>query len=321
MNLLPLLALLAQTQFAGLKPAPATSTEAKITVDATTEIPLTVIRGAKPGPTLAILAGLSGTDYSPITAAQHLANSLNPAELSGTLVIVLVANIPAFLDRSIYSTLLHTFPGKPDGTTTEKLAHALTTQILAKADAVVILQAGGANTMLAPHVFQFTTGDPKQDAKMAAMAMAFGINYIVTAKPSAASPEAVVLAHAKPVIKVVCGSFGMTDTRTVDSMTKGSLAMLNMFEMIKDNPGRTRSPVFFDRLTTVESPRTGQLSAYIQRGQDVHKGDPIFGVSGYNGKNPQIITAPVDGIMISIVATLPVNKSETIAVIGTPRIP
>src|ERR1039458_10744756 len=51
--------------------------------DAAAEIPVIVINGAKPGPTLALVAGAHGTEYASIIALHKLAQLADPAALSG----------------------------------------------------------------------------------------------------------------------------------------------------------------------------------------------------------------------------------------------
>lgn len=319
-------------QIGGLKPAVGTMAEGKIVVaqgiDAATEIPITVIRGGKPGPTLAIIAGFSGTEYAPILATKQAAGNLKAAELSGTLVLVHIANLPAFESRAVYlnpidhKDLTRAFPGKADGSSSERIAYALMTQVIEKADAVLVLEAGGSNMGLAPHVYQGVSGDAKLDAKMASMAMAFGINYIVVdkgMKSSKGTPEGEALASGKAVLKVVSGSFGMADNRTVDGLGKGIASILNLLEMMPGAPVKTRLPVFFDRTVPIESPQTGVLLVYAGRGDNVHKGDPLFGIAGYVGKTSQTVKAPNDGIVIYSMTAPPVKKGEVVTLIGVPR--
>ena len=53
--------------------------------DVGTNIPVAVIRGPKPGPTLALVAGAHGTEYASIIALEKLIQELNPADISGTV--------------------------------------------------------------------------------------------------------------------------------------------------------------------------------------------------------------------------------------------
>src|SRR4030088_2961485 len=64
--------------------------------DAALSIPVAIFHGAKPGPVLALVAGSHGTEYSSIIALEKLIALLNPAEISGTVIIFLLINLPSF---------------------------------------------------------------------------------------------------------------------------------------------------------------------------------------------------------------------------------
>ena len=71
-------------------------------VDTATRIPITIVRGAQSGPTLALIAGTHGSEVAPIIALQRVRTMIDPAALRGTVLIVHVANMPSFLGRTIY---------------------------------------------------------------------------------------------------------------------------------------------------------------------------------------------------------------------------
>ena len=85
-------------------------------------LPISVVNGIKEGPVLALTAGIHGYEYPPILALQRLRGQLDPAELSGAVIIVHVVNLPSFLKRTIYynphdwKNQNRVFPGKFDGT-------------------------------------------------------------------------------------------------------------------------------------------------------------------------------------------------------------
>ncbi|HEY7097658.1 MAG TPA: succinylglutamate desuccinylase/aspartoacylase family protein [Terriglobales bacterium] len=68
--------------------------------DGTTSMPVTVVHGAKPGPVLALCAGIHGSEYAPVIALQGFRSEIDPAKLSGVLILVHVANPPSFFGRS-----------------------------------------------------------------------------------------------------------------------------------------------------------------------------------------------------------------------------
>src|SRR5437868_15230639 len=54
--------------------------------DAALSIPVAVFHGTKPGPVLALVAGAHGTEYTSIIALEKLIATLNPTEISGTVI-------------------------------------------------------------------------------------------------------------------------------------------------------------------------------------------------------------------------------------------
>src|SRR5260221_12460689 len=57
-------------------------------VDAGTNIPVVVVNGAKPGPVLALVTGAHGTEYVSVIAVERLIIDLDPAQVSGTVILI-----------------------------------------------------------------------------------------------------------------------------------------------------------------------------------------------------------------------------------------
>src|SRR5205809_4495058 len=170
------------------RPGQATSgfIEVPAGVDTATRIPITIVRGAQSGPTLALIAGTHGSEVAPIIALQRVRTMIDPAALRGTVLIVHVANMPSFLGRTIYyspidrKNLNRVYPGKPDGTVSERIAYAITNQIIERADYLVDLHAGDGNESLRPYSYWSPLGlNARADSIARAMALAFGSDHIV----------------------------------------------------------------------------------------------------------------------------------------------
>src|SRR5262244_3868573 len=95
-------------------------------VDAATSIPVAVVRGAKPGPVLALVSGAHGTEYASIIALEQLIQSLDAAQVSGTVIILPLVNIQSFAQKVPHvnpvdgKSMNRYYPGKADGTQTER---------------------------------------------------------------------------------------------------------------------------------------------------------------------------------------------------------
>src|SRR5262245_54499119 len=116
--------------------------------DEGTTIPISVIHGSQPGSVLALIAGNHGSEYTSIIALQRLLNQLDPKKISGTVIMVHVANLPSFLKRTIYyspvdgKNLNRVYPGRSDGTLSERIAYQITREVIERADYLIDLHCG-----------------------------------------------------------------------------------------------------------------------------------------------------------------------------------
>src|SRR6266851_130523 len=100
--------------------------------DPATEIAVAVINGAKPGPALAIVSGLHGTEYASIIAVERLIDAVDPAQLAGTLILVPLANVGSFEQMVPHvnpvdnKSMNRFFPGRANGTQTERASYVMT---------------------------------------------------------------------------------------------------------------------------------------------------------------------------------------------------
>src|SRR5579875_181788 len=150
------------------------------------DVPAVEITGAFDGPRLTVIAGVHGCEYAPMAAVRRWAQELNPDHLRGRVLAVPVLNLPAFWARTPFvvpgdgKNLNRCFPGDPDGTLAERLAHAAFTQLILGWDAVVDAHAGDLAEELEP--FAAYDAGPA-DARARELAVGYGLRYVVRQRP------------------------------------------------------------------------------------------------------------------------------------------
>src|SRR6266571_2424681 len=270
-------------------------------VDSGTRVPLTIVRGKDSGPTLALIAGTHGDEVAPVIALQRVRRELDPARLSGTVLLVHVANLPSFLRRTIYyspidgKNLNRVYPGKRDGTVSERIADAITREIIERADSIA-----------------------RQ------MALAWGNDYIVidTARPH--DPRASVYtqntAHlrGKPALTTEAGYLGVPAEDMVARNVQGVFRLLRYLKMLPGEVELVRHPLWFDRTEVLRSPRTGIWYPLVERGHAVQKGTVIGVVTDFFGDTTAAIAAPFAGVMLYVVATPAISAGEPLGMVGHP---
>ena len=101
-------------------------------------MPIKVMHGTKPGPCLVVFSGLRGTELNGLEIANRIIQTVNPNQISGTIITIPVLNIyglthyPATLPTG--NDLERCFPGNEQGSYGERIAHLITEEIFKKAD-------------------------------------------------------------------------------------------------------------------------------------------------------------------------------------------
>ncbi len=146
-------------------------------------IPVAVVKRGD-GPTALMTGGNHGDEYEGPIALFDLARRLEADQVSGRVIIVPAMNYPAFraatrispIDRG---NLNRVFPGKPDGSVTEKIADYFQRHLLPLADYVLDLHSGGKTLVFLPFAAAHVQQDKAQEARCVAAMEAFGAPYAV----------------------------------------------------------------------------------------------------------------------------------------------
>jgi predicted deacylase len=296
--------------------------------DSGTTIPFTVINGATRGPVLALIAGTHGMEYVPIVALQRMRDRIDPKTLKGTIVMVHVANMPSFLGRTIYyspadgKNLNRVYPGKVNGTISERIADTITREVIARATHVVDLHCGDGNESLRPYSYWITTGDPKVAQAGREMALAFGLDHIVVDKERPIDPAAslytsnTAITRGKPALTTETGGVAVVDDASIALVEQGVAGLLRHLGMRTDGPAPVSTPVLFTRNEVLRAGSTGIFYAEVEKGREVKKGARLGRITDFHGKTIEEVLAPFDGHVLYVVTTPPIGKGEPVAMIG-----
>jgi len=297
-------------------------------VDPGTEIPVTAIRGERPGPTLALVAGNHGYEYPPVLALQKV--RIDPARLAGTVILVHAANMPSFVGRTVYfspvdgKNLNRCYPGKSDGTVSERIAFAITSQVIEKCDYLLDLHCGDGNEWLRPYVYQTVTGRAELDAENARLVRAFGIDHIVMDRSRPTDPAQSIycsntaITRGKPAATIESGALGRTDDESVDRIVHGIHGVLRELGMTDEGPAPLSKAVYLDPVEVVTSPVTGILYPLVEPDQMVEECAPLARITDFFGRDLVTVQSPIAGKVLYVVATPPMVKGQPVACVGTP---
>jgi len=284
-------------------------------------IPVVVVRGLDPGPTACITAGVHGAEYVGIEAAIRTANGLDPRTLRGTVVVVPVANPPAFAARSIYvcpldgKNLNRVFPGSADGSASERIAHALFTEAISRADAHIDLHGGDLNEALVPFVIYSRDASADVMARSRAMAEAFGLPYVIEGSVPGAAFAAAAAAGV-PSILPEAGGQGILDEAMVSLHLRGIRNVLGLLGMIPEKPGPVEAPVLVSSFVWVRSEHAGLFYPRVRVGAPITSGEPVGEIRDWYGQTVAHLSCPASGVVLFVVTTPATNPGDPLFAIG-----
>ena len=296
--------------------------------DAALSIPVAVVHGAKAGPVLALLAGAHGTEYASIIALEKLIGGIDATRLSGTVIIVPLLNVPSFvkivphLNPTDGKNMNRMYPGRPDGTQTDRASHLITTQVVEQADHVIDFHGGDIDESLRPYAYWNRTGRSAQDAISKAMVLAFGLDHIVISPNRPRDPAASVYfentatTRGKPSIIVEAGHAGTVEEADVAALVNGTFSVMRHLKMLPGAPAPVENPVWIDHLADVASDQSGIFYPLVKRGAYIGAGMRIGYVTDYVGTLLFEPRAKESGVLLYVRAVPTINKGEPIASIG-----
>jgi predicted deacylase len=295
--------------------------------DAGYDIPVTVIHGARPGPVLAVVSGAHGTEYASVLAVEALIDS-NPADLSGTLILVPLVNVASFERLTPHvnpvdgKSMNGQYPGHPNGTQTERASYVITKEVVEPCDHLIDLHGGDLDENLRPYSYWTVTGNQKQDDLSKGMVLAFGLDHIIISADRPKDPNAsrflenTASTRGKPSFTAEAGRSGPVDVDDGAMLIEGVRRVMGFLKMTSHAAPPVPNPVWVEKIVTVSAEQNGIFYPQVPRDAHVLKGNRIGVVRDYWNRTLAEIVAPESGIIMFVRALPSLKKGDTIANIG-----
>jgi len=297
-----------------------------------TFIPVTILHGDKAGPVLAAVSGVHGYEFPPIIASDRLADRIDPTDLSGTLILVRVANIPSYEGKSPHlnpvdgKNLNRSFPGSRTGTSTERIADILSREVVARADFLLDLHCGDGAEFLEPFVGVY--GGPLATNFQLALKVGKGFGFPNIVRYSMKTQEQINtgrslnrqgVARGIPTVLVEFGQNGRSDEKFVAGIVNGVENALNILG-IWNKPKHNVPPALrlFEGTTAARASHSGLFYPVDPERRYLFKGDLIGKIRDYSGKEVERIYAPIDGYALYGIQGPPVQAGWSVVTIGIP---
>lgn len=222
-------------------------------------LPVLVVRGCEDGPTLVTFAGVHGDEYEPMAAVQRVFAQAEPESLTGTWVAVACCNVDAFLAGGREGpedgkNLARVFPGRADGTLTERVAYCLTHDFISKASFVCDLHSGGRVYRMLP-MAGYMLSSPSMTAVQRRAAQAFGLPFVWGTAPEPGRSLSAAADWGVPAIYCETTGTGGCREQDVEAYARGTFRLMTHLGML---PGEAKPPPG-QRVLEDPTPSSGHL--------------------------------------------------------------
>lgn len=276
-------------------------------------VPVKIAVGGRPTPRLVAIAGVHGDEPTGMLALLDFWESCDPAGLDGTVILIPVANPAAFAGHQRCNPLdgidlNRAFPGKADGTLSERLAYRLLHDIIAGADFVFTLHSWSATGTVAPYVEFPSRQDPVGQRSFEG-ARAAGFRRL----REGGWPKGILGPAANalgiPVIEGEIGGQGTAAAEDRAAYVNHLTRLLQHLGILPGTPPPNPELELYGR-GQLYSPAGGMLHLAVEAGDYVDAGTLLAKITNIHGEVVAEIRAPRAGLVCGVRRFVSVNPGD-----------
>ena len=273
-------------------------------------VPLTIINGTQKGPKLLVEAGIHGTEYPGIKAAQILAQEIKPSLIKGTLIILHCANVPMFNAKTAFVNpiddinLNRIYPGEPratgfygPGSISHHMTDYLYENIMKKATHFIDLHGGDLPELCPCFAVSTRTGDEVKDRDTTAMLRYSLADFATLRTPTNMLTTTRAASQAKiPNMLIESGGGGLLSVENTARHVNAVVNVMKYLRMLEGKPTEPGKQIQLSGASVgVRAKRGGFFTYLVNAGDVVDEGQVIGQITNPFGEVIEDIKAPMRG--------------------------
>jgi uncharacterized protein len=284
-------------------------------------IPVLVLHGTSPGPTVWLNAAIHGDELNGIEIIRRVLALLDARRLAGTVLAVPVVNIPGFMNKDRYlpdrRDLNRSFPGSARGSMAARIAHLFATEIAGRCEVGVDIHTGSGHRTNLPQVRA-----DLDDSVTADLARAFAPPVMIHSATRDGSLRQIGADLGASVLLYEGGEAWRFDERAIRVGVSGIMRVLAQLDMVpeavrhhleREDAGTGQDgPIVSRRSRWVRARRTGLAHIHVELGESVVQGEVIGRIHDTFGHRLSRISAATSGVVIGMNLDPVVNQGDAV---------
>jgi uncharacterized protein len=290
-------------------------------------VPYIAIRGRQDGFAVAVTAAIHGGEYPGPAGALGFAQEVDPADVSGSILILPLINQTSFWARTAFTTpedgknLNRQFPGDENGTFTQILAHHIYQEVILLADILIDLHSGDVFESLADFTGVYRTGNTAVDSMAERLSLAFACKY-AQFSPAPTPPgrmlTAVSALAGKPTVLVEVGGNGLLFPENITTVHGGLKRALRAAEVLPGDPQPETPSTRIKGGASITASATGLWWPKVTLEEQVKEGDLLGVQTDMYGHQIQEYHAPESGLVLYHLSSLAAHEGDPLVRLAQP---
>jgi len=271
-------------------------------------IPVIIVNGRGEGPTLWLNGCVHGDEYCGAYIIHETLRTVAAEELTGTIVALPFLNLTASqvvhrmspFEGFSHGDLNRCFPGKPDGSLTEQMAHAIYRELKRHADYLIDFHTAlTADTRWA----LYANADGEVGKKAEGVARAFGFKHTLPASMDILGGSAMITAAGDGIPSFIVEAGGIGPAFDRETVLEGAERLRNVLRHLEMLPGEVTDygPLtYFSNFAWVNATRGGLFQAAVRCGDRLEEGTLIGRYFDVFGDLVEEKRSPHAGIVLAV---------------------
>lgn len=261
--------------------------------------PVLVAHGIRQGPRLCLTAAVHGDELNGVEIVRRIANALDPAEMSGSVIAVPIVNLFGFSRNSRYlpdrRDLNRYFPGSPRGSIAARMAYGFFENVVRHCDALVDFHTGSFDRSNLPQI----RADLTQESVLE-FSRGFGATTVLQSRGSEGMLRVAAAAAGIPSVTFEVGAPLRLQPEEIAFGVQAIDALLHKLAIVPDRPDWDEPQPVYYQSRWVRASAGGMLISDVALGESVDRGERLGVIIDPLANSERTIVAPFDGLVLGM---------------------
>jgi len=284
---------------------------ARLSNHAPVTLPVHVLHGLRPGPAMFISAAIHGDELNGVEIIRRVLRTLQPGNVSGTLLCAPVVNVYGFIGRSRYlpdrRDLNRSFPGSAGGSLASRLANLFLKEVVLRCQIGIDLHTAAIHRVNLPQIRTDFSHRPRARE----LAAAFGAQVVLDSPERPGSLRKAARDAGVEVLVYEGGEGLRFDEFAIKAGVDGiagvmlAAGMLELAEGLDPASEPPRETIFANASKWIRAPEGGVFRTTKRIGEAVSQGERVGVVANPYDDSESEVRSPRRGIIVGR-TTLPI---------------